>query len=206
MVWRAKVTLTGPEGGRGVKFIFGGFVQVVNFTLFQGYYYPEQFPVESDMQGESYLDSGSGPPLQIGPPPYYSNSAAPDDGTFFGASGAVTTISAEDSPIAPMPLTYNGSVLDSVNHVWEFHDYVVAKTMDPRAGVDVYTSRADARWRFDWSSSVDHTAPFACHDIVAADTVIQGWAPVTDGSQPPHINDTEFANDYLLDHAYHRGD
>ena len=82
--------------------------------------------------------------------------------------------------------------------VFDYRLYVTARTVDGRNSADqVYTSRARANWQFNGSGMVNQTAPYVWQgDENAGVRVLQGWTPVTDGSQPPQLSG-ELANDAM---------
>jgi len=65
--WQAKVTLNGPEQGRGVKFMRVGFVQNADDTRLTGTYGDQGPVLTSDLQGQSFLDCSE----QSTAPPYF---------------------------------------------------------------------------------------------------------------------------------------
>jgi hypothetical protein len=194
--WAAKVTLNGPNGDRGVKFMRIGFVQNVTFSTNTGTYNTQSVTLTSNLQGQSFLDC-----VPTSTAPYYS---VTDSGSiravFFDPSptNKVKTINSNDTPCDGPPLMYQGDILDSMCLVWNFRLYITARTIDTRNNAHlVYTSRSRAYWQFNGSGTIDQTAPYAWTAGAGAGvTAPSGWTSVTDGSQPP-ILDGETANQAL---------
>lgn len=190
--WRAKVTLNGPDGDRGVKFMRAGFVQNVDFTTNTGTYSTEGRTLTSDLQGQSFLDADD---LEA---PYYSLRAW---AVFFdpSPSNKVKIIDEEDSPVGGPPLTFDcgigvdpgDDVVDSMNLVWGFRLYVTVASADYRVidAARVFTSRAWAPWTFNASVAISQTSPYGWTGAPPPGvTAPSAWIPVTDGSQPPQLS------------------
>ena len=95
-----------------------------------------------------------------------------------------------DCPAAMFCNTYGGFPLTSVGLRMDFHDYIVAQTVDPRAVTGlVYTARASGEWWFIGDGTVGPAPNYTWRGVSAADYVSHGWNPVTDGSEPPHVHD-----------------
>jgi len=195
LIWRAKVSLDGPNGDRGVKFMRIGFVQNVDIAALNGYYSPTGKTLTSSIQGESYLDAAT----SSGELPYYSTGA---HAVFFDPDPSaspprkVKTIVSGDVPAQGVPLTFQqhsavqsgDDIVDVMNIVFDFDLFVTARTTDPRnAANQRYTSRAFAHWLFNGSGSVGQTAPYPWTPGSGAGNSVLGWqwTAVTDGSQPP---------------------
>ena len=196
--WQAKVTLTGPNGNRGVPKMRIGFVQTVDVCLFRGYYQRpsgEIMILGSCMEGNSYLDRGRGVAF-----PYYGDKG---DSVFFDPSvdKRDKVIGTMDTPNGHIPLTLDQGktveesdvVLSSTGVDWRFSLNVIANTTDSmNDGNRVFTSRAKANWRFNGCGLVGQTAPYRWTTIAVTGVTKpeDGWESVTDGSQPT-IKDDE---------------
>jgi hypothetical protein len=199
MVFRAKVTLTGPDptnplGGRGVRWVKGGFIQEVSTIQDRGRYSPGDFYVAWTMEGTTYLDSSEDPetddhlpwygrPRKVGDP--YIDRAL--------GHGPVKEIWSWDSPDATLPLYWppapnriSKTLVDE-----EFHDYVVAITTDPRAFTQpFYSVHADAIWEFDGTGDMAPPNWPQWTPTTAGVRVVRGWSPVAPWTEPPHAHDT----------------
>ena len=193
---KAKVTLNGPDGGRGVRFMRVGFVQDVEVTEWSAEYGGGAFWMVSSLQGQSFCDSGA----PTGP---YASQLPPS--VFFDPDPTrnVKVIEDKDTP-TPFVLLQRekNNVVGNVSYVhlkWDFDLYVTVRTADSSNEADkVYTCRAKAHWHL-W-----------CCGTIGAGTVLpwpnvstgfawtgtpgsfgtlepEGWLPVTDGTQPPEL-------------------
>ena len=146
----AKVTLVGPDGGRGVGFMDGGIVQTVTVVSNRAKYAPTGVWHISKMEGRTFLDVNDGQkPAQM---PYaFVPSLA-------FAQQHNTTVSSVDTPTSSYPLTYNTGSLAFVDWELDFYDYLVVETLDKRAILrlnqagqrtnKMYTPRVLLEWSF----------------------------------------------------------
>jgi hypothetical protein len=196
---------TPNSAGRGVGFMRGQFVQTAVMTFYEGTYMPADFPLDSEMQGNSYLDS-----WDRGPPPFYGAPQDIGNPIFRGDQGSVATIWSWDTPGGSvLPTTWNGSNLSDIHLQWDYYDYVVAYSMDRGAGfIPTPTSEAVGHWQFNWSSGVDPAHLFVCTNIVKHDDeMITDWTPVP-GGEPPDIHDDpqDYAFPTYNRFEFHQGD
>jgi len=192
--WWAKVSLNGPIGDRGVKFMRIGFVQSAAATSYSGSYHTVSASLHSNVQaGGTYLDASS----EFDRP--YQSRLEP--AVFFDPDPTaqpprkVKTIGSNDGPQGGPPLTFDkgigvrpgDDVLDFMQLCWDFDLYVTARTVDARNNADlVYTSRATAHWQFDATGSIGQVPLYFWTPASSAGVYPPGaWIPVTDGSQPP---------------------
>jgi Ca2+-binding RTX toxin-like protein len=197
MLFRAKVTLTGPDptiplGGRGVRWVKGGFIQEASTIQDRGHYMPGNFDVAWTTEGTTYLDSSEDP--EIGDHlPWYGRPQNVGDPYIDRAlgDGPVKEIWSWDSPASRLPLWWGSSRISQTLANYTFHDYVVAITTDPRAITDFYSVHADAIWAFDGGGNL---APLpnlpTWTRTTAGVTVVRGWSPVAPWTEPPHAHDT----------------
>ena len=202
IVWRAKVTLSGPDGQRGVSNIKIGPIQTLKFTSLKGTYDTVGKDLVSSVQGDyAYVDVASS-----GTGPYYSTAsssvfldASPDS-----PSSRTKTIAAMDSPVYGPPLTFqqrkvnesiqpDDDIVDSVSIVWNFNIYITARTTDTQNGADqIYTSRASADWSWNGDGIVGHEAPYVwtTSKEIPSQTITSAssWTPVVSGEEPPGIH------------------
>ena len=138
MQFKAQVTLAGPDGDRGVRFLKGGLVQTLTMASYCADYVwnPIVFGENpcvyrpSEMEGMTYLDTGfkeEGDATRY--LPYYSQG-------FDGRNGDVAIIQSHDTPALTFPVYYSppntfygdGS-LCYVGLEVDFHDYVVVENL-----------------------------------------------------------------------------
>jgi len=188
--WYAKVTLNGPNGNRGVKFMRVASVQVATATQYWGDYQTAEMTLTSSLQGVAYPDC-----VTEQDRPYYRND---EDATFFNPmTGEYTNwkiLTGEDAPSGGPPLQFDGTddVVDVMCLVWTFDLYITAQTADNRNNAFyVYTARASAQWQFKGSGTVGQSDPYNWTPTDAAVTVLRGWTPETSGSEAPFVHTTE---------------
>jgi len=191
--WAAKVTLNGPNGDRGVKFMRIGFVQNAQVLTHNGTYNTSSATLHSSIEGNSYLDGEEGTTR-----PYYT---VEESSVFFDPDPTANpprktrVLYESDEPSLGPPLTFDkgvgvapgDDVVDSISLALQFHLYVTARTADDRNGAGgIYTSRAVGIWTFNGSGLVGQSPPYEWSAGSGAGvTVPGGWTAVTDGSQPP---------------------
>ena len=192
--WKAKVTLAGPTGHRGVDMMRIGFVQNVKQIKERGTYSTVGKTLKSNIEGTLYLDTTDASLMR----PYYVDTGS---GVFFNPSSTLLTktIEADDTPASGPPLTFDqgatvaagDDVVDLMELDWAFTLYVTARTTDARNDADKkYTSRAKGDWSFNGTGGVSQTAPWGWTPG-SVNTIPTGWTDVTDGSVPTKSNATD---------------
>jgi hypothetical protein len=195
--WNAKVTLNGPDGDRGVKFMRVGFVQDAHVSEWNAEYGGGAFTITSSLEGQSFCDS------EANDTSYYSRD---DAAVFFDPdpnrpNGKVKVITDWDYPTPFVPVQWGQGLVYDVSYIhlkWDFDLYVTVSTEDPaRYANEVYTSRAKAHWGFwgcGWIGPGSIPPPpglpsgFAwTGDENARTWDPQVWSPVTDGSEPAEL-------------------
>ena len=170
MTWSAKVTLSGPQGNRGVDQIKVGFVQHITFVALRGRYEAKdgseiEKVLAADLEGKTYLDVGG-----QGEAPWCDTT---EPAVFFNASSApggnVKTISSNDTPANGPPLTLEQVKLADLDAngigpyhrlVWmglifQFTLDVAAETKDELNGANLFDwGESRGVWSFNGTGNV----------------------------------------------------
>jgi len=180
--WSAKITLTGPQGNRGVDQIRVGFIQHINVQALRGRYRGGAAGtpngLKSDMESETtyFLDSGPRPLDKPADPTSYAHRPWFDpDGpaVFFDATAAVNTkvITSFDMPLLGVPLTFDKASYDTIGQAvgglgsfrtvdqiglnLRFNLDVSAQTVDTVNGADkYYWGESRGTWSFNGNGNV----------------------------------------------------
>lgn len=171
--WRAKVTLTGPNGGRGVDQMQAGFIQNLKPETFRARFDNGNDPDvtrTSSLQGTTYFDgiTGASRPWYE----YVSNAifngngedpeGNPDGGVIAVANGKAKVIGSADTPFMAVPYTYQQNVeanyIERLEMLWRFSTWVSVRTLDERNDAHAhYANQALASWSWDASGDVNIT-------------------------------------------------
>ena len=168
LTWKAKITLTGPDGGRGVDHIESGYIQNVTSIALNATYGKSGTLVAS-VSSQGKLNDAN-PNSSVAP--WYNSvshfqgrkDSLPIGATYDATNGSYTiTLEALDSPFAYIPFTLaqheaveaDDAILTAFTFKYTFRLYVSSTTLD--ATVDpqpIFTTAAYADWTFDGSANV----------------------------------------------------
>jgi hypothetical protein len=202
--WGAMVTLTGPDGGRGIDRIQTGFIQTVVGVAMRGTYANGAQRV-SDIESKTPMND-SNPDIIPNPYPWYDvRSAArftgtrdPIDPAYHAVDGTYgRIISSNDSPGAYVPLTLekNHAVIQAgdtlLKHVdihYLFQLDISSVTLDDTVnseGSKIFTRFATTSWWFDGSGNIGAGPNYPWTSDGAEIYGIGSWEQITDGSLSP---------------------
>jgi hypothetical protein len=172
MQWSAAITLTGPDGNKGVTNIKVGFVQDV-YVAADAAVYKSGDILTDDMQGNEYLDAD--PNASPATLPYYDSNTVADQFVIGGPwraqavfvptspSDTTATIGGDDTPYGGPPVVNPGDASDplvSMSLKFVYTTYVVAQTLNTQNGAGgVYTALADANWVFRADAAITNSPP-----------------------------------------------
>jgi len=197
--WGARVTLNGPKGGRGLKFMVVGFIQNVIGYEHQGVYASGAMltgdKTDTMTPALPVLDAaiGAAEPWYIVGFPGFASKV--DN---WNVANNVREIWDWDTPRNGPPLTADqgpqvipgvDDLLSSITYINTFSLNVCVQTKDDRQNANkVYTRRATVEWTFNGSGTVGNNNPWPWQPIAGTtgDTVAApaNWTPVTDGTEP----------------------
>jgi hypothetical protein len=175
IAWFAKVTLTGPLGGRGIDKIKTGFIQTMSSVIMYGEYF-DGGELHADLETKGELNDAVIKP-NLDTSPWYITDAQQPKAMFTGVRDPndlaykpptyTKTIESWDAPSVDIPLTRSKETdlnkilrttadrLKSVRIEETFRIDVTSLTTDATVdGEEVYTSMASANWTFNGNGDV----------------------------------------------------